>query len=72
MKLDTLFGLAIGVGFGYIIAKKLDDLPTLIQNKKALSAREAITAAYNLGAMDGKEGKTYSGTDVIAYLQTAR
>ena len=70
MKLDLIFGFALGVGIGYVIAKKVDDLPTLTSGGKPLTGREALNVAYRLGAADQKAGTPYQGADVIGYLQS--
>jgi hypothetical protein len=70
MKLDLIFGFALGVGVGYLLAKKVDDLPRITSSGKPLTGRESLNAAYHLGVTDGKSGKVYAGNDVIGYLQS--
>jgi hypothetical protein len=71
MSLQLVIGLAAGVAVGYVIAKKIDAVPTLVSGGKKLDATNAVLAAYYVGVRDGKTQSPYLGEDPIGYLQKA-
>jgi hypothetical protein len=70
MGLQLILGLAAGVAVGYVIAKKMDAVPTLVSQGKTLDATNGMMAAYYTGVRDGKTQHPYLGSNVIGYLQT--
>jgi hypothetical protein len=70
MSFELLLGVAVGVGIGYVIAKKMDNLPVLMSGGKQLDGTDSVKAAYYMGVSDGKVATPYLGQDVIGYLRT--
>jgi hypothetical protein len=72
MNWDLALGVLIGVGVGYFVVKKLDNLPVVISGGKPLDGVKLAASAYRLGVADGESRTAQFGSDakVISYLQT--